>query len=67
MVKATHACFSDMVRITGFVVPRVEAVVNLDVEGVSRHHARLRFDHQVTIEAGDTVVIRLEERVEPPR
>lgn len=32
-VRATNACFSDMVRVTGFVVPRREAVVNVDTEG----------------------------------
>lgn len=33
VVKATHACFSDMIRVTGFVVPKQEAVVNVDNEG----------------------------------
>jgi multidrug efflux pump subunit AcrA (membrane-fusion protein) len=33
VVRATNACFSDMVRVTGFVVPRREAVVNVDTEG----------------------------------
>ena len=33
VVKAKHACFSDMIRVTGFVVPRQEAVVNVDTEG----------------------------------
>lgn len=33
VAKATNACFSDMVRVTGFVVPRKEAVVIADSEG----------------------------------
>lgn len=33
VAKATNACFSDMVRVTGFVVPRREAVVGVDSEG----------------------------------
>lgn len=33
VVRATNACFSDMVRVTGFVVPRREAVVNVETEG----------------------------------
>lgn len=33
VTKATNACFSDLVRVTGFVVPRREAVVGVDHEG----------------------------------
>src|SRR6202140_1962333 len=33
LTKSTNACFSDMVRVTGFVVPRREAVVGVDQEG----------------------------------
>jgi multidrug efflux pump subunit AcrA (membrane-fusion protein) len=33
VARATNACFSDMVRVTGFVVPRQEAVVSPDSEG----------------------------------
>jgi multidrug efflux pump subunit AcrA (membrane-fusion protein) len=33
VVKSTNACFSDLVRVTGFVVPRREAVVGPDQEG----------------------------------
>jgi multidrug efflux pump subunit AcrA (membrane-fusion protein) len=33
VAKATNACFSDLVRVTGFVVPRREAVVGADTEG----------------------------------
>ena len=33
VAKAVSACFSDLVRVTGFVVPRKEAVVGVDQEG----------------------------------
>ena len=33
VTKAVSACFSDLVRVTGFVVPRREAVVGADQEG----------------------------------
>jgi multidrug efflux pump subunit AcrA (membrane-fusion protein) len=33
VAKSTNACFSDLVRVTGFVVPRREAVVAADQEG----------------------------------
>src|SRR6201999_1616932 len=33
VTKATNACFSDLVRVTGFVVPRREATVGADQEG----------------------------------
>ncbi len=33
VVKATTACFSDMVRVAGYLVPRRMAVVNVETEG----------------------------------
>ena len=30
VTKATNACFSDLVRVTGFIVPRREAQVGVD-------------------------------------
>jgi multidrug efflux pump subunit AcrA (membrane-fusion protein) len=33
VTKATNACFSDLVRVTGFIVPRREAVVGVEQEG----------------------------------
>jgi multidrug efflux pump subunit AcrA (membrane-fusion protein) len=33
VARTTNACFSDMVRVTGFIVPRREAVVGVDQEG----------------------------------
>src|SRR5438876_10087869 len=33
VAKTVNACFSDMVRVTGFVVPRRESVVGPDKEG----------------------------------
>src|ERR1700704_4256895 len=47
VTKSTNACFSDMVRVTGFIVPRREAVVGADLEG-----ARVS---DVLVREGDTV------------
>jgi multidrug efflux pump subunit AcrA (membrane-fusion protein) len=33
VAKATSACFSDLVRVTGFIVPRREALVGVETEG----------------------------------
>jgi multidrug efflux pump subunit AcrA (membrane-fusion protein) len=33
VTKSTNACFSDLVRVTGFIVPRREATVGADQEG----------------------------------
>jgi multidrug efflux pump subunit AcrA (membrane-fusion protein) len=33
VAKSSNACFSDLVRVTGFIVPRREAVVGADQEG----------------------------------
>src|SRR5258706_16075951 len=33
VAKSSNACFSDLVRVTGFIVPRREAVVGVDQEG----------------------------------
>ncbi len=33
VTRSTNACFSDLVRVTGFVVPRREAIVSADTEG----------------------------------
>src|ERR1700726_5236757 len=33
VTKSTNACFSDLVRVTGHIVPRREAVVGADQEG----------------------------------
>jgi multidrug efflux pump subunit AcrA (membrane-fusion protein) len=33
VTKSTNACFSDQIRVTGFIVPRREAVVGADQEG----------------------------------
>lgn len=59
VARATNACFSDMVRVTGFVVARREAVVSPDSEG-----------SQVTdvlVREGDTVTLNEElARLTPP-
>src|ERR1700730_9288106 len=33
VAKSSNACFSDLVRVTGFIVPRREAVIGVDQEG----------------------------------
>lgn len=48
VVKATNACFSDMVRVTGFLVPRREAVVGVEQEGFRVSEALVRDGDQVT-------------------
>jgi multidrug efflux pump subunit AcrA (membrane-fusion protein) len=48
VVKATNACFSDLVRVTGFVVPRREAVVGVDQEGSKVTDVLVRAGDMVT-------------------
>lgn len=48
VVKATNACFSDMVRVTGFLVPRREAVVSVEQEGFRVNEVLVREGDQVT-------------------
>ena len=48
VVKATNACFSDMVRVTGLFVPRREAVVAVDQEGYRVAEVLVRDGDQVT-------------------
>jgi multidrug efflux pump subunit AcrA (membrane-fusion protein) len=47
VAKATNACFSDLVRVTGFVVPRREALVGVETEGSKVT--------EVLVREGDTV------------
>ena len=59
VAKATGACFSDMVRVTGFVVPRKLAVVNVDGEGSKVT--------DVMVREGDIVIDNQElARLQPP-
>jgi multidrug efflux pump subunit AcrA (membrane-fusion protein) len=59
VAKSTNACFSDMVRVTGFIVPRREAVVGVDQEG-----SRVT---DVLVREGDTVTENQElARLTPP-
>src|SRR5690242_20394676 len=59
VVKSTNACFSDLVRVTGFVVPRREAVVGADQEG-----SRVT---DLFVHEGDTVTENQElARLSPP-
>jgi multidrug efflux pump subunit AcrA (membrane-fusion protein) len=48
VVKASNACFSDMVRVTGFLVPRREAVVAVEQEGFRVIDVLARDGDQVT-------------------
>jgi multidrug efflux pump subunit AcrA (membrane-fusion protein) len=59
VTKSTNACFSDQVRVTGFVVPRREAVVGVDQEG-----SRVT---DLLVREGDTVTENQElARLTPP-
>ncbi len=48
VTKSTNACFSDMVRGTGFIVPRREAVVGVDQEGSKVSDVLVRAGEMVT-------------------
>ena len=48
VAKAANACFSDLVRVTGFVVPRREAVVGADQEGSKVADVMVREGEMVT-------------------
>ena len=48
VTKATNACFSDMVRGTGYIVPRREAVVGVDQEGSKVTDVMVREGDMVT-------------------
>jgi multidrug efflux pump subunit AcrA (membrane-fusion protein) len=59
VTKTTNACFSDMVRVTGFIVPRREAVVGVDQEGSKVS--------ELLVREGDTVTENQElARLTPP-
>src|ERR1700688_4855432 len=59
VTKSTNACVSDMVRGTGFIVPRREAVVGVDQEGSKVS--------DVFVREGDTVTENQElARLTPP-
>jgi multidrug efflux pump subunit AcrA (membrane-fusion protein) len=48
VTKSTNACFSDLVRGTGFIVPRREAVVGVDQEGFKVSELLVREGDMVT-------------------
>src|SRR5450756_2500866 len=48
VTKSNNACFSDLVRVTGFVVPRREAVVGVDQEGSKVSDVLVREGDMVT-------------------
>jgi multidrug efflux pump subunit AcrA (membrane-fusion protein) len=59
VTKSTNACFSDLVRGTGFIVPRREAVVGVDQEGSKVS--------ELLVREGDTVTENQElARLTPP-
>src|SRR6266568_439512 len=59
VTKSTNACFSDMVRVTGFIVPRREAQIGVDQEGSKVT--------DVLVREGDTVTENQElARLTPP-
>lgn len=60
VTKSTNACFSDMVRVTGYIVPRREAQVGVDQEGSKVT--------DVLVREGDTVTENQElARLTPPQ
>src|ERR1700733_292096 len=59
VTKSNNACFSDLVRVTGFIVPRREAVVGVDQEGSKVS--------ELLVREGDTVADNQElARLTPP-
>jgi multidrug efflux pump subunit AcrA (membrane-fusion protein) len=48
VAKASNACFSDTVRVTGFIVPRREAVAGVDSEGLRVSEVLVREGDSVT-------------------
>ena len=48
VVKATTACFSDMVRVAGYLVPRRMAVVNVEADGYKMTEVMVAEGDQVT-------------------
>jgi multidrug efflux pump subunit AcrA (membrane-fusion protein) len=59
VTKATSACFSDMVRVTGFLVPHREAQVGVEQEGFRVNDVLVTEGAKVA--AGDEVI-----RLQPP-
>jgi multidrug efflux pump subunit AcrA (membrane-fusion protein) len=59
VTKATSACFSDMVRVTGFLVPHREAQVGVDQEGFRINDVLVKEGDKVT--DGQEVI-----RLQPP-
>ena len=49
VVKATTACFSDMVRVAGYLVPRRMAVVNVESDGYKVTEVLVAEGDQVTV------------------
>jgi multidrug efflux pump subunit AcrA (membrane-fusion protein) len=64
VTKATNACFSDLVRATGFIVPRREAVVGVDQEGSKVTDV---FVHEGDMVTADQELARLSPPPQPGR
>jgi multidrug efflux pump subunit AcrA (membrane-fusion protein) len=54
VVRAKNACFSSLIRVTGFLVARQEAIVSLDVPGLRVTEVLANEGDKVT--AGQTLV-----------
>ena len=52
VVKATTACFSDMVRVAGYLVPRRMAVVNVESDGYKVTEVSAAEGDQVDLRTG---------------
>jgi multidrug efflux pump subunit AcrA (membrane-fusion protein) len=63
VVKANTACFSDMVRVTGYVVPSKTAIVNVDQEGFRVTEVMVAEGDRVK---EDQVLARLTRPADPP-
>jgi multidrug efflux pump subunit AcrA (membrane-fusion protein) len=65
VVRAKNACFSSMIRVTGFLVARQEAIVSLDVPGLRVTEVLANEGDKVT--AGQTLVRLARQSAEGPQ
>jgi multidrug efflux pump subunit AcrA (membrane-fusion protein) len=64
VTKSTNACFSDMVRVTGFIVPRREAQVGVDQEGSRVTEVRTAVGAPASPQAGPMFRISVNNEIE---
>src|SRR6195952_3811914 len=64
VTKSTNACFSDMVRVTGFIVPRREAQVGVDQEGSRVTEVRIAVGVPASPQAGPMFRISVNNEIE---